>query len=67
VRLATLGTWAGLSQFVIAMLLFVPGNGGTFGPETPIGLPNRVLILTYVVWLVTVAVPLRKRPGPCLG
>lgn len=67
VRLATLGTWAGLSQFLMAMLLFVPGNGGTFGPETPIGLPNRVLILTYVAWLVTVAVPLRKRPSPCLG
>jgi hypothetical protein len=46
--------WAGLVVFALAMVIFLPGSAG-FGPEVPIGWPNRFLILTYAVWLIVVA------------
>ena len=54
-RAATALTWVGLAQFVVAMAILVPANGG-FGPETPIGWQNRLLIVSYVGWILTVAV-----------
>ena len=33
----------------------LPRGGGKFGPEVAIGWPNRFLIVTYAIWLITVA------------
>lgn len=49
-------TWIGLAQFLIIMAVTLPTNDGNFGPEVPIGWPNRILILTHVAWLFVVAV-----------
>ncbi|HSE09624.1 MAG TPA: DUF998 domain-containing protein [Nocardioidaceae bacterium] len=54
---ATVGTWLGLAQMVLAMAVLLPANDGAFGPGAPIGLPNRLLIVSYVAWLLVVTVP----------
>lgn len=56
VRRATLATWFGLGQFLVAMAVLLPANDGVFGPETPLGWPNRLLMVAYVGWSLTVAV-----------
>jgi hypothetical protein len=63
---ATLLTWVGLVGFAIATAVMIPRGGGKFGPEVAIGWPNRFLIVTYAVWLITVArqvIALRARAG----
>ena len=35
--------------------VLLPANDGVFGPETPLGWPNRLLMVTYVGWSLTVA------------
>jgi len=56
VRRATLATWFGLVQFLVAMAVLLTANDGVFGPETPLGWPNRLLMVTYVGWSLTVAI-----------
>lgn len=55
--IATVGTWVGLAQMFAAMAVLLPANDGVFGPDTPIGWPNRLLIVSYVAWLLVVAIP----------
>ena len=33
----------------------LPRNGGKFGPEVPIGWPNRLLVVAYAAWLIALA------------
>lgn len=45
----------GLIVFITSTAVMLPQNNGTFGPEVLIGWPNRFLIVTYCVWLMTIA------------
>jgi hypothetical protein len=47
--------WIGLLVFVLSVAVLLPRGGGEFGPNVPIGLPNRFLIVAYSVWLMMVA------------
>ncbi|HET9495493.1 MAG TPA: DUF998 domain-containing protein [Chloroflexia bacterium] len=47
-------TWVGVLGFSLAMPLMLQGQAG-FGPDVPIGWPNRLLIVTDCVWLLVVA------------
>jgi hypothetical protein len=47
-------TWVGVLGFSLAMPLMLQGQDG-FGPDVPIGWPNRFLIVTYCVWLLVAA------------
>jgi uncharacterized protein DUF998 len=59
-------TWVGLLAFVASVALMLPRNGGEFGPDVPIGWPNRLLVLAYCAWLMVVAWQAIRvgRPGP---
>jgi hypothetical protein len=47
--------WIGVLGFVLSVAFLLPRGGGEFGPDVPIGLPNRFLIVAYSVWLMMVA------------
>lgn len=44
----------GLVVFMMSVTFMLPSNGN-FGPDVLVGWPNRMLILTYCIWLVTTA------------
>jgi hypothetical protein len=48
-------TWIGLLVFALSVALLLPQGNGGFGPDVPIGWPNRLLVLAYSVWLMAVA------------
>lgn len=57
-------TWGGLLAFILSVALLLPQGNGGFGPDVPIGWPNRLLVLAYSVWLMVVAwqaIQLRRR------
>jgi hypothetical protein len=47
-------TWITLVLMFGAMAVLLPQNGGTFGPDVPIGWPNRLLVGAHCAWLVVV-------------
>ena len=49
-----------LTAGVVAVSL--PGSGG-FGPEVPVGWPNRFMFIAYFGWLGTLSWPLLRSPG----
>lgn len=54
-------TWLGLGLFIGTVAATLPAQHGTFGPEVPMGWPNRILILTYVLWLLSAAAAAYRR------
>jgi hypothetical protein len=52
---ATALTWLGLVGFAVAMAVMLPRGHGKFSSAVEIGWPNRFLIVSYAVWLITVA------------
>lgn len=44
----------GLALFIAAVAVMLPADR-QFGPNVAIGWPNRLLVVTYCVWLITVA------------
>lgn len=53
--LTTALTSLALLAFFITLGVTLSANNGTFGPEVPIGWPNRLMVLTYCIWLVATA------------
>lgn len=47
--------WLTLIALYIILAVTLIQNGGKFGPEVAIGWPNRLLVVTYCVWLITAA------------
>jgi hypothetical protein len=47
-------TWIGLVIMFGSLFIMLGQNGGKFGPDVMIGWPNRLLVITYCVWLITV-------------
>jgi hypothetical protein len=44
----------GLIGFIVHMMIYiVPLGDYAYGPEVPLGWPARFLLLTYMIWLVT--------------
>lgn len=52
----------GTIVFVGSGVLFLPANGGAFGPDVLIGIPNRLMIVTHCVWIVLAARYLLRLP-----
>ena len=51
-------TGLALVAFVVSFVslgVMLSQNGGRFGPGVPVGWPNRIEMLAYCVWLMTVA------------
>ena len=48
-------TWVSLVVMFASIFFFLGKTNGEFGPDTLIGWPNRLLVLAYCVWLMTVA------------
>lgn len=44
----------GLIVFIGSVSMMLPSNG-QFGPDVLVGWPNRFLVVTYCVWLITIA------------
>ena len=51
---ATLLVCVGLIVFIASMAIYMPADG-VFGPHTPFGWPNRLMISVQAVWLMVVA------------
>ena len=47
--------WLSLVVFGVSIAVLLPRAGGIFGPEVAIGWQNRLLMVTYCVWLITAA------------
>jgi Protein of unknown function (DUF998) len=54
---ASFVVWLGL--VVMGSVLFVGVRKAPLGPQTHIGWPNRFMVLTYVVWIIVIAVAIR--------
>ncbi len=52
----------GTIVFFGSIALLLPANGGAFGPDVLIGIPNRVMIVTHSVWLILAAGYLLRLP-----
>jgi hypothetical protein len=48
-------TWMSLVVMFATLFIGLSQSGGEFGPDVPIGWPNRLLMLTYGGWLMVVA------------
>ncbi|GIK37322.1 MAG: hypothetical protein BroJett011_11550 [Chloroflexota bacterium] len=48
-------TWISLVLMSAAVFIGLSRSGGEFGPEVLAGWPNRLLVVTYCVWLITTA------------
>jgi hypothetical protein len=48
-------TWISLVLMFATVFVGLSLSGGEFGPGVLAGWPNRLLVLTYCVWLITVA------------
>ena len=59
--------WLPLLGLVIFIGATVIVGQGTPGPDAPVGWPNRLLVITYCIWLITFAwraLKLRKQARP---
>lgn len=59
-RLAAVGCWATLVVFLGVMAATFDGK---FGPDVPVGWPNRLMTLTWVIWLIIAATGVRRLPA----
>lgn len=48
-------TWISLVVMFASIFIYLGKTDGKFGPDTLIGWPNRLLLVAYCVWLMTVA------------
>jgi hypothetical protein len=58
---ATALAWVGFLTFELSFALIVPGKD--LGPDVPIGWPNRILIVSYALWLLAVGTLAARRAG----
>jgi len=48
-------TWISLVVFIASVLIGLSQSGGEFGPDVLLGWPNRLLVVAYCAWVITVA------------
>jgi hypothetical protein len=46
-------TWISVAVMVASIAVLLPLNGGAFGPAVAIGWSNRLVVLSYAAWLIT--------------
>jgi hypothetical protein len=51
--------WIGLALMVAIIAITLPKAGG-FGPDVPVGWPNRLMFVTYFGWFMATAWPLAR-------
>lgn len=49
---------------LVSIATIAARHGGIFGPDTPVGWPNRIGILTGCLWILVVAWHARRLPEP---
>lgn len=54
-RLTAHLTWVSVLLMSVSMFLMLSKAQGTFGPDVLIGWPNRLVVLSYCAWLMTVS------------
>lgn len=47
--------WISLVLMILIIAVTLPQNGGKFGPDVFIGWPNRIMMIAYCAWLMSVA------------
>lgn len=52
---AALLTWLGVVLMTVAVMVGLSQTGGEFGPGMVVGWANRILVVAYCMWLITVA------------
>jgi hypothetical protein len=55
ITLATLIAIIGFLVSLVSLAVIMSKSGGEFGPEVPVGWPNRFEMLSYCIWLLTFA------------
>ncbi len=55
VRWTAHSTWILLVLLDVVLFSTLGKNGGKFGPEVPIGWPNRLLVAAFAAWLIAIA------------
>lgn len=48
-------TWVSLVLFVGSVIVGLSQSGGQFGPDVPLGWPNRLLVVAYCFWYMVAA------------
>jgi hypothetical protein len=48
-------TWASLLLMVIILSVSLSANNGQFGPDVSVGWPNRLVVATYLAWIMLTA------------
>jgi hypothetical protein len=52
--------WVSLGMMIAIMVMVGPGKAPSpRGPERFLGLPNRLFMVSYAVWLIVVAWPIK--------
>jgi hypothetical protein len=53
----TVLTWVGLAAFFASIIIsrIIDPSAGRVGPHVYLGWPNRIMVVTYVVWLIIIA------------
>jgi hypothetical protein len=60
VRWTAHSTWILLVLMDVVLFSTLGKNGGKFGPEVPIGWPNRLLVAAFAAWLIAISVHAAK-------
>ncbi|MFI6506405.1 DUF998 domain-containing protein [Streptosporangium sp. NPDC050855] len=55
--------FAALVMFMVAQAVLLGAGDGGFGPDVPIGWPERILVLAYAAWQIIVARIVSRRTG----
>ena len=48
-------TWISVLVMFASMFIMLGQTQGKFGPDVPIGWPNRLVVLAYCAWLMTLS------------
>jgi hypothetical protein len=59
-------TWISVLLMLLTLAITLPMSGGKFSQDVLIGWPNRLVMLAYCVWLMTIAwraIQLRRQNG----
>lgn len=48
-------TWISLAIMLVTVFVGLAKTGGQFGPDVLVGIPNRLVIVTFSAWLISVA------------
>jgi hypothetical protein len=61
VRWTAHSTWILLVLMDVVLFSTLGKNGGKFGPEVPIGWPNRLLVVAFAAWLIAISLHAGKQ------